>query len=203
MKIVIVLAVCVLAAVIYLSARRKTEWPIGKPCSICGAESGFGYDKEAEDLANIKPMCLKCLLSQLEKEYAAFAGRAVVIQPAQGPPSYVFQPVKEWRDNFKDSKIAADVVSLVAKMDTKCHDCGQKASFLWVESSGLNGHNFTETLDKGISETLLRANPKPISLCAKCCIGRMANDLRDKHITYGEVCSPRGAVDGFVVPMGY
>ena len=199
----LVLLACILAAVVYFVVRRKTDvWPVGKPCSLCGAESGYGYDKEAEELANIKPMCLTCLVAQLEKDYAAFAGRAVVIQPADGPPSYVFQPLKEWRQYVKKSKIADDTASLLAKLEPTCHDCGRKANFLWIESRGLNGDNFTETLDKGISETLLRGNPKPVSLCAKCCVGHIANDLRDKHISYGEVCSPRGAENGFVVPMG-
>lgn len=58
-------------------------------------------------------------------------------------------------------------------------------------------------LDLTISETLLRHNPKPISLCATCCVGHVAKDLEQNHISYGEVCSPKGALDGFVVPMGY
>ena len=203
MKIALLLLGCVVAIVIYFFARRKTEWPVGKPCSSCGAVSAFGYDQQAEDLENIRPMCFKCLMSQLEKEYASFAGRAVVIQPADGPPSYVFQPAKEWRDNFKETQIADDVLSLLAEMEPRCHDCGQKANFLWVESKGLNGDNFSETLYKGISETLLRHNPKPISLCATCCVGHVAKDLEQNHISYGEVCSPKGALDGFVVPMGY
>jgi hypothetical protein len=199
----LVLLVFALVVAVYLVVRRKSDWPVGKPCSVCGAVSGYGYDKEAEDLASIKPMCLKCLVEQIEKEYAVFTGRAVVIQPADGPPCYVFQPVKEWRESFKDSTIADDVVSLLANLDAKCHDCGQEARFLWVESSGLNGDNFSEALDRGISETLLRSNPEPVSLCAKCCVGHIAKDLRERGITYGEVCSPKGAADGFVVPMGY
>ena len=203
MKLALVLAGCVLAAVIYFFARRKADWPVGKPCSVCGAVSGYWYDQHAEDLENIKPMCLKCLVAQIEKEYSTFAGHAVVIQPAQGPPSYVFQPIKEWRASIKDTQIADDAASLLAKMEQKCHDCGQDARFLWVESSGLNGDNFGDTLDRGISATLLKSNPKPISLCAKCCVGHIAKDLKEKEITFGEVCSPKGTADGFVVPMGY
>src|SRR5207249_4332128 len=95
-----------------------------------------------EDAAKIKPMCLEHIMSKLERDYTSFGGRALVIEPADGPPCYVFQPVEEWRRSFKDSKIADDVTSLLAKMDTKCHDCGQGASYLWVESNGLNGDNF-------------------------------------------------------------
>ncbi len=192
----------IVAAILFI-VRRKPVWPVGKPCSVCGAVAEYGYDEEAEDLANIKPLCWQCLVAQIEEDYAAFTGRAVIIQPAPGPPSYVFQPVKEWRDNFKDSKIADDVVSLLAYLDAQCHTCGQAARFLWIESSGLNSGNFSETLDLGISATLLRSNPAPLSLCATCCVGRIAKNLREKGITYGEVCSPKGTVDGFVVPMGY
>lgn len=148
-------------------------------------------------------MCLACLRAQLEKDYAAFAGRAVVIQPAAGPPSYVFQPVKEWHDHFPKSRSADEVVSLLASLEAKCCECGLMANFLWVGSSGLTGENFSKTLDEGITETLLRANPTPLPLCAKCCVGHLAHELRNKHIFYGEVCAPSGTADGFVFPMGY
>src|SRR5205823_4429891 len=131
------------AVVVWFIFKRGREWPVGKPCSICGATAGFGYDRYAEDLENIKPMCLTCLTAQLEKEYVDFTGRAVVIQPAEGPPSYVFQPVKEWKENFKNSKIADDVIALLQNLAPKCRDCDRKANFLWVESNGLNGDNFS------------------------------------------------------------
>jgi hypothetical protein len=47
------------------------------------------------------------------------------------------------------------------------HNCGQHANYLWIESKGLTGDNFSETLDKVFSETLLFNNPRPISLCGK------------------------------------
>lgn len=204
MKIVLILLGCiVVGVVIVLFARRKAQSPVGKACSICGAESRFGYDEYAEDLEHIRPMCLKHLISQLEEDYTSFGGRAVVVQPADGPPCYVFQPVKEWHESFKDSRIPDDVLSLLARMETKCHDCGQAANYLWVESADLTGDNFGKTLDNGVSETLLRRNPKPISLCAKCCVKRISTDLETKHLTYLEVCAPKGKVDGFVIPMGY
>jgi hypothetical protein len=194
---------CIAVSIALFLLVRRIKSPMGKACSICGAESNYGYDEYAEDLENIKPMCLRCLVLQLEKEYARFGGRAVIIQPCAGPPCYVFQPVEEWRKHFKESKITDDVLSLLASMEPKCHDCQQRANYLFIESKGLTEDNFTEILDKGPSETLLQQNPKPISLCPKCCIRHIARELEMNHISYLEVCSPRGNGDGFVIPMAY
>jgi hypothetical protein len=151
----------------------------------------------------MKPLCRKCLIAQLEQDYASYVGRAVVIQPAVGPPCFVFQEINEWNAAFKDSMIGKDTQSLLAGIEQQCRDCGQKANYLWVESSGLTGDNFEDTLNKGISLTLLLKNPKPISLCGKCCVARIGNALEKGDIEYMEVCGPKGSTDGFVVTMGY
>ncbi len=205
MKIsLIILACVVIGFVILMLAMRKSNSPVGKPCSVCGIPSSYGYSDHAEEDADkIKPMCLIHLASELEINYPSFRGHAVVIEPAGGPPCYVFQPTEEWRQAFPDSKISGDVSSLLAKMDTKCHDCAQTANYLWVESKGLTGGNFGETLDKGVSATLLPHNPVPISLCSKCCASRIAKALETKRLSYLEVCAPKGNADGFVIPMGY
>ena len=200
----IVIGCVVIGFVVFLFATRRTNSPVGKPCSVCGVRSSYGYSEHAEEFADkIKPLCLAHLISELESNYHSFRGRAVVIEPTDGPPCYVFQPVDDWRQAFKDSKIADDVLSLLAKMETKCHDCGQKANFLWVESNGLTGDNFGETLDKGVTATLLSQNPALISLCPKCCVKLIARALETKRLSYLEVCAPKGKVDGFVIPMGY
>src|SRR5437868_13784290 len=95
---------CVLIGfLILLLATRKANSPVVKPCSICGAESRYGYSEHAEeDPAKIKPMCLEHMISKLERDYTSFNGRALVIEPADGPPCYVFQPVEEWHQAFKD-----------------------------------------------------------------------------------------------------
>jgi hypothetical protein len=205
MKLSLILLGCIAVGfVILMWATRKANSAVGKPCAVCGTRSSYGYSDHAEEEADkIKPLCLAHLIPELESNYQSFRGRAVVIEPADGPPCYVFQPVEEWRQAFKDSKIADDVSSLLVKMDTKCRDCGQAANYLWVGSSGLNGDNFVETLDKGLSATLLRQNPAPISLCPKCCVKRIARALETKHLSYLEVCAPIGNADGFVIPMGY
>ena len=151
----------------------------------------------------MKPLCRKCLISQLEIDYTTYAGRAVVVQPASGPPCFVFQPIDEWNAAFKDSMIGTDAQSLLGTIEPRCRDCGQNANYLWVESSGLTGDNFSETLDKGISQTLLHKNPKPVSLCGKCSVSRIANAVEKGDIEYLEVCGPKGSTDGFIVPMGY
>ncbi len=205
MKISLILLGCVVIGfVIFLLTTRKAHSTVGKPCSVCGGPSSCGYSDHAEeDPDKIKPMCLSHLISELNSAYQSFRGRAVVIEPAAGPPCYVFQPVEEWRQAFKDSKISDDVSSLLSKMDTKCHDCGQTANYLWVEAKELTGDNFGETLDKGVSATLLPHNPVPISLCPKCCASWVTKALESKHLSYLEVCAPKGSADGFVIPMGY
>lgn len=204
MRILLIVLGCIVVFLAALFAIRKSKSPLNKPCSVCGRGSNFGYSEHAEeDPAKIQPMCLNCLVSRLEKDYTTFPGRAVVVEPAQGPPVYVFQAAKEWQESFKDTKVAEDVLALLAKMDPKCNDCGQKAKYLWVESSGLNGENFGESLDMGLTETVLRRNPTPISLCAKCSVRHIAKGLEAKHLSYTEVSAPKGSGDGFVIPMGY
>jgi hypothetical protein len=209
MKFVVFGVVCLLIVVaMFLLKTRKARWPVSNICSVCGAksqhDSQYGYSQHSEeDPEKMKPLCRKCLIAQLEQDYTNYLGRAVVIQPAVGPPCFVFQEINEWNTAFKDSKIGKDAQSLLAEIETQCRDCKQKANFLWVESSGLNGDNFEETLDKGMSKTLLLKNPKPISVCGKCCVARIANALEKEDIEYIEVCGPKGNTDGFVVPMGY
>ena len=199
----IILGCVVFLWIVYSFLFRKKKPTIDRRCLVCGAESKYGYSDHAKDIKNIKSICRKCLITQLEKDYVTFSGRAVVIQPAPGPPCYVFHSIKEWGKFFKESKMDDDARAYLLRMETECHDCGQKANFLWIESSGLTAYNFGNVLKKGFSETLLPRNPKPISLCGKCCPRHIAKELEGKDITYLQVCGPKGAEDGFVAPMAY
>jgi len=174
-----------------------------QPCAQCGGQSKYGYSPRAEtDPKDIKPMCGRCLVRQLLRDYSEYAGHAVVVQPVPGPPCYVFQPktFNTWAGPFQ---IGPDVQSLLKELSGHCGECSQPANFLWVESRGLNGDNFSDVIDKGITETLLAwGNPKPISLCARCCVVRIERALEKDDISYLEVSPPTGE-DGFVIPMGY
>jgi len=184
--------------------RRENQSPIGKPCSNCHAIARYGYSENPEeDLKNIKPRCLKCLVGQLHADYIAFYGRALVVAPVSGPPVYVFQAAAKWKEHFSDSKIADDVILLLERMSPRCSECGDNAKFLWVEAQGLRETNFDEVLDHGLFETLLKDNSEPSSVCAGCCVVRISKALEVGNISYLEVCSPRGEASGFVVPMGY
>ena len=183
---------------------RKRKSVENRDCSICGAPPRFGYSEQAEATQDrIKPLCLNCLASRLESEFAFFSGRALVVRPTEGPPVYVFQPLKAWRERFTDTRIAHDVVSLLEKMDRCCAECGNNARFLWVDSRGLTGENFGESLDKGLSKTILPHNPPPVSLCSRCCVKRIETELEAQRLHYLEVSAPKGSEDGFVMPMGY
>jgi hypothetical protein len=200
----IVIGLIVSAWIIYSFLFRKTKPQTDRPCFLCGEKSNYGYSEHIEGgIKDIKSTCRKCLISQLEKDYGTFSGRAVVIQPVSGPPCYTFHSNEEWDKFFKESKMDDDTRAYLLRMDPICQDCGLKANFLWIESSGLTEHNFGNVLKKGFSETLLLRNPKPISLCGKCCVRHIAKALEAKDITYLEVSGPRGGKDGFVVPMAY
>jgi hypothetical protein len=204
MKIFLIILICIIIAwIIYSLCFRKKKPSISRVCSVCGAEPKYGYSERAEDIKKIKSMCRNCLLAKLEKDYGTFSGRAVVIQPVPGPPCYVFHSNEEWSKSFKESKMDDDARAYLLRMDPNCRDCGQKANFLWIESSGLTAQNFGNVLAKGFSDTLLPRNPKPISLCGKCCVKHVAREMAGKDLTYLEVSGPKGKEDGFVMPMAY
>jgi len=180
------------------SARRQ------KRCSKCAAPAAYGYSDHAEEsIEKIRPLCLSCLKPQLDRDYEDFNGRAVVVAPVAGPPVYVFQSTKVWDEHFPNTMIAQDVRSLVERIHSTCHECRKVAKFLWVEGAGLDEKNFIELLDRGISQTLLKNNAPPVSLCATCCVAHILRELESKRISYLEVCSPKAGDTGFVLPMGY
>jgi hypothetical protein len=205
MKIfLIVLGCIILAWLIYLFFFRKKKLILTpRSCFFCDGESAYGYSEVANDMKTIRPVCRKCLISRLEQDYSNFSGRAVVIQPISGPPCYAFHSNRDWSKSFKGSKMDDDVRTYLLRMDTTCQDCGQRANFLWIGSSGLTKYNFGNVLRKGFAETLLPLNPHPVSLCRRCCVRRIDKELEDKEITYLEVLGPRGKEDGFIMPMAY
>jgi hypothetical protein len=184
--------------------RRKKRRPLDEPCSICASSAEYGYsDHPEESIEKIRPLCLNCLRPELDRDYKKFDGRAVVVAPVAGPPVYVFQGSKEWGEHFPESKIVQDVCSLVERINSTCQECSKVAKFLWVQSRGLDDKNFIEVLDKGVSQTLLKDNAAPISLCATCCVGHIFRELESQRLSYFEICSPKGSDTGFVLPMGY
>lgn len=199
----IVLGCIILVWLVYSLFCRRTKSLTTRLCFLCGGESAYGYSEVVKDVKRIRPICRKCLISQLENDYSNFSGRAVVIQPVSGPPCYAFHSNRDWSKSFKGSKLDDDVRSYLLRMDTTCQDCGQRANFLWIGSSGLTKYNFGNVLRKGFAETLLPMNPHPISLCRRCCVRRIAKELEEKEITYLEVLGPKGTEDGFVMPMAH
>ena len=154
-------------------------------------------------MAALDSLCVTCLKGQLAVDYTGFASQAIVIQPAPGPPVYVFHSSAGWEQRFSDSAMPNDVRTLLGCMDEACHDCRDTPKFVWVESAGLTSDTFAEVLERGITATLLSHNPAPICLCAVCCVERIATELRARNLSYLEVCSPMGVEPGFVLPMGY
>ena len=125
MKIFFIILICIIFAwITYFFFLRKTKTSIRRRCSVCGAEPKYGYSEHAGDIKNIKSICRKCLITQLEKDYATFSGRAVVIQPVPGPPCYVFHSNEEWSKSFKESKMDDDARAYLLRMDPNCRHCG-------------------------------------------------------------------------------
>jgi hypothetical protein len=199
----IVIAVGIAFLVFRFFRGRSKASPLGKPCVSCRAPARFGYSKHAEDIEHVQPVCLNCLIVRLTQDYSSFEGKAIVIQPAEGPPAYVYQPLEAWATAFPKSRIADDVAHLLNNLQSCCQVCGVPAKFLWVGSDGLTGDNFSDTLDKGISATLLERNRTRTALCGRCCVNQIERDLVTKGLEYLEVCAPTGESQGFVIPMGY
>jgi len=62
-------------------------------CANCGASSQFGYSNEPESKAeDIVKLCFNCLAAKLTDDYGRYESKALVIEPAEGFPCYVFQP---------------------------------------------------------------------------------------------------------------
>ncbi len=184
--------------------RRTSRSPIGRPCRLCGSPAQFGYGQHAEEaLEKLEPLCIDCLQRRIGADYGAFKGRAVIVEPAAGPPVYVYQPLPEWKAQFPNSKVAGDVEGLLDRMSSGCEDCGESACFVGVGSLGLTAINFGDVLDQGLAITLLKNSPPPRSVCSRCCVRRIAESLKRAGPSYIEVCSPSGTANGFVMPMGY
>ncbi len=200
----VILIIIIIVLVLFALMFRKPDKIIGKPCVVCGSYAKYGYSEHAEEeYEKIKPLCRECLKKQLISDYPAYQGQALVIQPASGPPCYVFQPMDRWKEAFPRTQIYKDVELLLDEMDNKCYDCSKLAHYVWIESGGIESENFSDILDKGLYTTLLKQNPNPTSLCGDCCVKRIMKQLEEKDIEYIEVCSPKGNKSGFVVPMGY
>ncbi len=203
-KIFLIVTGCIILVwLVYSLFCRRAKLSTRRLCFLCGGESEYGYSEVDKDGRRIRPICGKCLVSKLEDDYSNFSGRAVVIQPISGLTCYAFHSIRDWSKSFKESKIDDDVRSYLLKMDTMCQDCGQKANFLWIGSSGLTKYNFGNVLRKGFAETILPTNPHPVSVCGRCCVRRIVKELEERQITFLEVLGPEGTEDGFVMPMAH
>jgi hypothetical protein len=163
----------------------------GKRCARCGGPAAHGYSLKSEsDSSRITPLCVPCLIDQLQRDYVDFRGRAIVIAPAPGLPCYVF------RDREIPSSLRQQIVT--------CADCEGQARCLWIESRGLTIENFEDVLEKGPERTLLTwGNPAMRSLCGTCTAKRIGKNLQAGGLEFFEVCSPHDQEEGIVIPMAY
>lgn len=195
-------ALIIVFALLALSAALLYFWKRRPPprCANCGSPSQFGYSEHAESEANqIVRLCFNCLAAKLRDDYDAYAGHALVIEPAADLPCYVFQPKSKWGD----TKLGEDLTKILSNRDDACRCCALQARFLWVTSKGLLASNFSEVLSDGISLTLLRwGNDSPLPLCSKCCVESIKKTIESRRLTFLEVCAPRSE-DGLVIPMAY
>jgi hypothetical protein len=195
--ILILLAVVavIAAAILKLTTRRKHP---AKACARCGRPSTHGYAKAAEaEPRETVPVCVDCLLKQLDEDYRAYHGRAVVVQPVPDLPCYVFRPRADWSEVVRN-----DLDSILDRLDTQCHSCGRQAQYAWVNA--VEPGPVAKLPKLGIKSTLLTAsNSHPVSLCSKCIVSRISHSLSAQEGGYSEICGPVGGDDGIVIGTGY
>ena len=69
MKTLMVLGCIAVGFVILVWAVRRADSAVGKPCTVCGAGSSFGYSDHAEEDADkIRPLCLAHLIPELKSD---------------------------------------------------------------------------------------------------------------------------------------
>ena len=182
------------AAVLRLT-RKKLE---NKVCAHCGAPAMHGYSKAAESAPeHIVPLCVPCLLERLDEAYCTYDRHAVVIQPVAELPCYVFRPKSDW-----DEQLRAELDTLLAGLQNHCSSCTNPARYLWVNA--LEAGPVAKLPKMGITHTLLATSgARPISLCARCSVQRIARSFAGQEAGYVEVCGPRGGEDGLVTAIGY
>jgi hypothetical protein len=200
----ILIALAVVVALIVGVTRFRGGKLRRKICARCGAFAQHGHSQKAEsDLKDIVPLCLSCLLAQLEQDYSIYRGRAVVIQPVAEFPCYVFRDRGYLQRISQSQDLDHEIHELLARVGT-CGACGGTAHYLWIESHGLNDKTFETCLNGGLAKPLLAwGNPPPVSLCGGCSVKRIGAVLRDKRFSYIEVCSLHGTEEGVVMPIGY
>ena len=183
MKIFLIILICIIFAwTTYSLFFRKKKTSISRVCSVCGAEPKYGYSEHAEDIRKLTSMCRKCLMAQLEKDYAIFSGRAVVIQPVPGPPCYIFHSNEEWSKSFKESKMDDDARAYLLRMDLICRDCGQKAHFLWIESKWSHSAEFWECFsERFFRYTLAKKSKTHLSVRKMLCQKYRKRNGRERY----------------------
>jgi hypothetical protein len=194
--IVLVAAVIAALGAAALSlTRKKIE---KKLCLRCGAPAAHGYSKAAESSADeIVPLCVRCLLDRLDEDYCTYNGHAVVIQPVAELPCYIFRPKSAW-----DERLRAELDALLAGLQNQCSSCTSSARYLWVNA--LEAGPVAKLPEIGITHTLLTpSSARPISLCARCSVQRIARSFAGQEAGYVEVCGPHGDEDGLVTAIGY
>jgi len=193
-----------IAVILFLIWSRRGSQVKTQICARCGRVAQHGYSTQAESrLEDIQPLCTNCLVSKLDKEYQTYSGKALVVQPAEGYPCYVFHSTSDWSSAFPNASTSPDVESCLGAMGINCENCGATAQYFWVPSKGLTASAIEGFLEHGASSSFLQRGPNTASVCAKCCVSNISKTLDSLEVQYLEVCAPRGASNGFVVPMGY
>jgi len=194
--VLLVAAVLVLIAAVLIRTVTHKRHP-AKKCSRCGKPSSHGYPENGQaESDTILPVCVDCLLRQLDEDYSVFDGRAVVIQPVAEFSCYVFRPKEEWNEAVRN-----DTESILAGLETLCHICGQEARYAWVNA--LEPAPVAKVPRLGLRQTLLtQTGARPLALCARCTVRRIERSLRQQEGGYLQICGPRGKKDGLVCGMG-
>jgi len=164
-------------------------------CSVCRMGPTHVYDPEPDPAAEPAtepggtPLCNGCLAERLAQDLTAFAGRALLFEPALGPDAYMFHPLDGDRArNWPDGHSAA-ARRLLDTIRSGCDTCDSRARFAWIPvepDAALWPEDWLVLAARG------DLSPSA-SLCGTCAATRLMRTIEQRGLWFEAIVPPRGA----------
>lgn len=174
-----------------------------RACARCRMVPTHLYDPDLAELADDAtvsgkppesgtPLCNACVTARLEQDMAAFSGRCLLFEPALGPESILFAPLRaEGTGPDGDGGMAAARAAL-RPLPRACDRCGAAGHFLWVPVE-LDANLWSTDWLPMLAEGSLTPTE---TLCGPCAAGRMVRSLEQRGLVCEALVPPRGDADG-------